>query len=198
MTAVSEAFARLMDLHRGMGSPVPDFLNPPADEEALARVSRVFGYPLPPELVELYSITSGVDYERWHAEHGGVPAYLIPGWDFPSLPMAWERTAYLGQVVADLRKSDEFPSDYWRDDWLLVLTKMTTGDEHIVTAADEDPGTLWLLYWEATDVRPLPFGLAGLLDAGVERFEALGARWNPEIPIIEWDYGLSASLGYFP
>ena len=86
----------------------------------------------------------------------------------------------------------------WQDDWLLVFSKLTTGDEHIVIATGQDRGSLWKVQWEFDLPVPLDLDLAGLLDAAVQRFLSLEAVWDPSIRQLVWDCEVADNLGPFP
>lgn len=198
MSEVTHAFERLAAAHRTMGSPLPEFFNPPALPAQLAKTSSMLGYPIPLQLADLYAMADGIDLDRWMATYGGVPAYLLPGWGFPSLSYARLRTEELTRIARSLSFSDAAEVELWRDDWLMVFTALTTGDEHIVAATDVEAGSLWTVRWEFEAPTRLGYEMAGLLDAAAARFRSLDARWDPVSRIIVWDDDLSDRLDSFP
>ena len=86
----------------------------------------------------------------------------------------------------------------WRDDWLLVFSNLTTGDEHVVMATGQDRGSLWTVQWEFDLPRRLDLDLAGLLDAAVQRFLSLEAGWDPDARQLIWDHDVEGNLSPFP
>jgi hypothetical protein len=181
-----------------MASPIPEFFSAPVDPALLDSAARQLGHQLPDDLAEMYAIADGVALDRWFAAFGGVPAYVLPGWELPPLAIALARSAELKRMAARLGSGSDDDEKLWRDDWLLVFSKLTTGDEHIVMATGQDRGSLWKVQWEFDLPLRLDRDLAGLLDAAVQRFLSLDAGWDPNIRQLVWDYGVGDKLGPFP
>lgn len=199
MSATSEVFGALLEAHRSMGSPLPDSLNPPVEAAQVAEVAHRLGHDLPTNVVELLSIADGVAQDRWLATYRGVPAQLMPGYEYPPLSSAWEHSKELRRVVKYPFVGDEEPAqELWRDDWLLVFTNEITGDEHIVVASDRDRGSLWTVAWEFEMPRRLRLTMPELLDAAVARFQALDARWDRDTQQLLWNYDREEDLDMFP
>ena len=84
----------------------------------------------------------------------------------------------------------------WKDAWRLAFP--TFPDECVAVDCTESPGSLWVVRWQEGDPRQLPYGLAGLLAAAADRFEALRGRWDAGGGVLEYDYDTSDQLGPFP
>jgi len=181
-----------------MASPIPEFLNAPVDPALLDSAARQLGHRLPDDLAELYAIADGVALDRWLAAFGGVPADVLPGYDLPPLAMALASSAELRRVAAYVASGSDDDLQLWRDDWLLVFSNLTTGDEHVVMATGQDRGSLWTVQWEFDLPRRLDLDLAGLLDAAVQRFLSLEAGWDPDARQLIWDHDVEGNLSPFP
>lgn len=181
-----------------MASPIPEFFNAPVDPALLDAAARQLGHQLPDDLALMYAIADGVALDRWFAAFGGVPAYVLPGWELPPLAMALARSVELKGVAARLGSDSDDGEQLWQDDWILVFSKLTTGDDHIAMATGQDRGSLWKVQWEFDLPVPLDLDLAGLLDAAVQRFLSLETLWDPTTRQLVWDNEVADNLGPFP
>lgn len=171
MTEVEEAWEQLVDLHRQIGSPVPDHLNPPVSDERVREVEAGLGFSLHPDVVDLFRCADGIDQERWRSLDTAA-CEVAPLQELLPLAAAAERERMF-RTNAERSGVDGL----WRPGWFPVL--VMEADEAIVS--DSASGELWVVRWEATDIRPLGRDVAEHLRHNVARMRAHGVRWDPDL-----------------
>lgn len=138
--SVSEAFAELLDVHRGLGSPIPDLLCPPASADTLARARQSLGFDLHQDALELFGIADGIDGRQFLRKPEILPTLAFPG--------------VAGSVEAQ-RPFEETSRDFvdrrrwWGEAWLPVFT---FGYLTAITL-DCRSGHVWSVYWSPGQTR---------------------------------------------
>ncbi len=171
MSDVEGAFARLMGYLREIGSRVPDYLRPP--EHDVTWASDAVGLTFPPDVVTLYRLADGIDRDRWYAERPSgerrVRPVLLPEMEFPGLAGSVKATEELRAAAAEY---EEPTSELWRPAWFPVLEMHP--DENVVIDCSSDQGEVWVVRWEATDIRSSAPDLATFLNRAVDVMRQVG------------------------
>jgi cell wall assembly regulator SMI1 len=170
MTDVREGWDRLVAFHHEIGSPVPAYLNPPVTAARVEEVEVGLGFALHPDVVALFGCADGIDQERWR-ELDAAACEVAPLQEFLPLTVAAERERML-RGNAERSGVDGL----WRTGWFPVL--VMEADEAIVV--DSASGQVWVVRWEAADVRPLGRDLAEHLRHNVALMRAQGVSWDAE------------------
>ena len=198
MIEVRAVWDDLLSLHRELGSPLPDCLNPAATEAQLHAVEDRFGLELPEQLRSLYGIANGVDEKEW-AKAARASAELVPGSGaFVSAATAWERTTELrttadrGGVVS--LDGDVDMTTLWRPEWFAAFP---VGPGNVV-AVDASSGALLWVWWEAVQVEAVADSVAGFVSAATAYLRALGCRWEASMGRFDVDFDRDEALGGFP
>lgn len=170
-----------MAVHRAVGSPLPECLRPPIEPEQLAQVEQRLGVG-PADVVEWYQLADGFDKRRWDEVPRSSPRLAgITGPSFVSLEEACSTAERFHGTVEKLRRKGHFEhAEYlWKDEWRLAWPIWPVGDECVALDCVKSPGTLWLVKWEADDIRPLEYDIAGFLHAAAQHLEQSGRVWSP-------------------
>lgn len=115
---------------------------------------------------------------------------------FVGLDRALEVAQHMRHVAEDLAPGHvPTPDHLWRRGWRIAYPMAP--DEAIAVEVVEQPGALWVVRWEAVDIRPLGFGLAGLLCGAARRMAETDARWSDEVGLAA-NFDLLERLGAWP
>lgn len=191
---MEEAFNRWLQAHDDAGTPLSRCLRPPVDNGTIDRVRIAVG-SMPDDVAELHRLADGVDMPLWNSLSRYAPR-LAPGApEFVDLETAWQtaermRTA-ARQAPRQLPADDLWPS-------ALGLAYPILADECVAVDTRESPGQLWMIRWQATEVRGLEGGLEWILDAATERMQRLGCQWDPQTRLLDYDLDLEDELPPFP
>ncbi len=170
MTDVQEAWQQVVAFHREIASPIPESLNPPATAAQVREAEASLHLTLHPDVVALFACADGIDQDRW-ASLDAAACEIAPLQEFLPLSVA-ARRAQMFRELAERSGVDGL----WRAEWFPVF--VMEADEAIVL--DSSTGELWVVRWEATDVRSLERGLAEHLRHNVALMRAQGVRWDTE------------------
>lgn len=170
MTDVHDAWEDLLAYHREIASPIPDLLNPPVATATVQEAEARFGGPLHPDVVALFRCADGIDQDRWRALDLAA-CEVAPLQEFLPLATAAERARMFRRNAEDAGTDG-----LWRPEWFPVF--VMEADEAIVL--DSATGELWVVRWEATDVRSLERGLAEHLRHNVALMRAQGVGWDQD------------------
>jgi hypothetical protein len=183
MSALTDALDRLMDQHRRIGSPLPDFLLPGLEPAAIrARIARM-GLEPPDEAVELFAWHNGVDNDRYLATRAGIGyARLFEDVFFGTLEEAvayYEECVQIDRTVAETYGEPIDPT--WHPTWFPPFSAglPTYGIE--CDAASPGRGSVFEPWWHPPvedPVRPRFRSLTHLVGSIARRFEADGYRWD--------------------
>lgn len=191
-----EEFARWLSAHDAAATPMSRCLRGPIDDASLARIEATVSV-VPVDVVALHRIADGVDSARWGAA-ADEPPHLVPdGPEFADLAGARAAATRMRAAAEQTaRVMGEDPDELWPSQ--LGLAYPTWPDECIAVDTEVSPGTLWLVRWQAADIRQLEHGLDSLFDAATQRFVRLNCRWNAQLRILEFDEDLADELPLFP
>lgn len=172
MSDVEGAFTRVVEYLREIGSRVPDYLRPPASESDLTRAAEAVGLTFPPDVVTLYRLADGIDRDRWYAERppeARARPVLLPGMEFPSLAGAVEVT---WELRAAAEQYEEPTNLLWRPAWFPVLQMHP--DENVIVDCSRDEGEVWVVRWEADEIRASAPELATFFSRAVNLMREVG------------------------
>lgn len=162
MSDLAAAFRRLVELHREIGSRIPEYLRLPASDRDLDQAEERWGSTLHPDIRALYKLADGVDTERWYVEPR-VPPWLVPDAEFPSLTDALRNGLSLRRIAKSGGDGDRI----WRESWFPVL--LLGGAEVLAVDSADAHGEVWIVRWEADKIAPIAPDLAALLQRATDR-----------------------------
>lgn len=161
-----EGWERLVAWHRAQGSLFAEVLRPGRTAHELDAAEKHLGFPLDPQVRDLYAMTDGVDLAAVARQHG-VIARLVPGVDFPGLA---ESLAWYDDFLA-VQTADEEPGPPWQDSWFPVFP--LGGGEAVVVDCAPGAGTLRHMLWVEWEAPEVGASLDEWLNLAVDRLEAV-------------------------
>jgi cell wall assembly regulator SMI1 len=170
MSEVAEAWAELVAFHVEIGSPIAEHLNPPATTGQVREAESALGFPLHPDAVALFGCADGIDQERWR-RLGAAACEVAPLQEFLPLGTTVERARMFRRNAARSELDG-----LWQAEWFPLF--VMEADEAIVIDCSAPGGDLWVVRWEATDVRELGRDLASHLRHNVALMREQGVTWD--------------------
>lgn len=152
---------------------------------------------LPADVVALHRIADGVDLELWN-EEALVPPRLAPGGP-EFIDLARSAAVAVGMrdaAVASSRTMGTEPDSLWPPH--LGLAYPMWPDDCIAVDTQLSVGELWVVRWEAVDIRPLQHDLAWVFQRATEDLERLECVWDPDERILRFNEDLADELPPFP
>jgi hypothetical protein len=136
MSELSDAFAELLEAHRRLGSPVPDYVRPGHKRTEVRAAIGAIGLEPSDEVVEYFTLQDGLDAQAWFktvpadGRHGFL--WLCPPFDSPSLQELEPGYHQLRDFSTDIYGPDGRPKadipqvGYWARTWLPILGEQYT------------------------------------------------------------------------
>lgn len=195
MQHVEEAFERWVAVHDAAGSPMSRCLRPPVDGAMVEQIASRLP-AIPDDVLALHRLADGVDLRQWTA-NSRYPPRLVPGGpEFVDLAAAATTVEEMRSAARAASRASGMPADeLWPPE--LGLAYPILPDECIGVDTSGGDGSLWIVRWEATDIRPLHVGVARLLDLAAERFQRLGCQWDAASGLLDYDVDLDETLAAF-
>ncbi|MFT4110582.1 SMI1/KNR4 family protein [Propionicimonas sp.] len=147
---VSDSWRALAETAARRGLPLEEALRPPVSPAKLDKAERKLSISFHPDLRELFGQVDGLKRLRGHRRDP-----RLPGFNFPSLKEATDRTLRL-RDVAETVDSIEL----WRQHWVKVFDD----DYEEVFAVDCSDGSVWYAWWEASEIHQVAPDLATFFD----------------------------------